>query len=173
MTGRGQVLTKSDREVAFTLLEVILVITLIGGMMTVVPYSIALRERMELKAAVDRIVKDLKYARVQAIIADKTYIFRIYSRDNLYQINDDGQADYIIYEQNGGREVVLRAGVYPAKFQLFRNLKPVRVKDDYYERIRFTGNGTARGGTIGIKSSSGTLLQIVVSSLGRVRVEKE
>lgn len=173
MSGREQVLTKDDREVAFTLLEVIMVIALIGGMITVTPYTIGLRERLELKAAVDRIVKDLRYARIQAIIADKTYIFRIYSQDNLYQIDDDGQADYIIYEQNGGQEVVLRAGGYPAKFRLFRNLTPVRVEEDYYERIRFTGNGTARGGTVGIKNSSGYMVQIVVSSLGRVRIEKK
>jgi prepilin-type N-terminal cleavage/methylation domain-containing protein len=157
----------------FTLLEILVVISIIGLISVIVPLPTSLISNTNLDLVVDKILSDLRWARMMAIVNNRTYCFRIYSNQNIYKNNLNGLSDYIIYYENKlGQPVVVRHGEYPAELVLYKNLTPVMITDDFYERVKFYGYGTAMTGTIGLKNDEGKLVQIVISQRGRIRVEK-
>lgn len=126
-----------------------------------------------MRSCINRIVTDLRHARIMSIIKNRTYRFRIYSDDDIYKSDDDNDVDYIIYFTNDQGDIVItRKGEYSGDYTLYKNLSETEVTDPYYDRIRFKPHGTALSGTIGLKNKEEKIIKIVVSQLGRVRVDE-
>lgn len=156
----------------FTLFETILVIVILSMLTAFIPLQSSDYLKIGLNSTAKSIVYDLRWARMQAILHNRDYHFRIYKDDDIYRRDLDGKSDYIIYTVEGKKNNVVRIGSYPAKYILYKNLTPVKIEDDYYDRIKFTGYGTASTGTIGLKLNNERLVQVVISQFGRVRIEK-
>ena len=162
-----------NNNMAFTLIEVLMVIIIISTLTAFFPFHISKIDDISLEATINKIVCDLRWTRIQAILKDDTYYFRIYSKDDIYKLDTDKKSDYIIYILDKNNEIeIKKEGVFSSNYTLYKNLSAVKIKKDYYDRINFTAFGTARNGTIALESKSGKMIQIVVNQLGRVRIEK-
>jgi len=160
-------------KAGFTLFEVLTVIAVIGVIVSLSPVSSGFYTHSCYEAVVNKITADMRRFRMRAICNNKTYHFRIYGEENVFKNDSDSKSDYIFYyTDNDSQEIIVYHGEYPACYTLYKNLNHVKITDDYYDRISFSGRGTACAGTIGLKSSDGSFKQIVVSQLGRIRVEK-
>ncbi|MGM0437122.1 MAG: pilus assembly FimT family protein [Bacillota bacterium] len=161
-------------EAGYTLLEVVVVMMLISIIIFILPLKISSVYDVTLKTTIDQIVYDLRWARIQAILNNKIYNFRIYKEDDIYKIDEDYKSDYIIYTTDQNNEInVEKEGCFSSKYILYKNLSPVKIEDDYYDRINFTPYGTAKNGTIGLKTKNEKLIKITVNQLGRIRIEDE
>ena len=159
-------------RIGFTLIEVLLVITLMAVITFANPISVSFQKKIKMRSTVNRIVSDLRYARILSLIKKRTYRFRIYRNDDLYKIDSDSDSDYIIYYTDDSNDIcVVKEGWFPGQYRLYKNLNPSLCTDDYYDRVRFMPHGTALGGTIGLKDGDGEILKIIISQLGRVRIE--
>ncbi len=156
----------------FTLLEVLLVIALTGIIFCISPISRGFYGHTEYETTIKKITRDLRRFRMKAICSNRTYKFRIYRDDDIFKKDNDFKSDYIFYFINEmGEEVIVYHGEYPGEYKLYKNLNEKIVKENYYSRISFTGRGTACPGTVGLEGIDGRLKKIVVSQLGRVRIE--
>lgn len=165
---------KYSYEKGFTLIEIIIIIIIISMISTFFIPKIADVYDITLEAAIDNIVYDLRWSRIQAILNNKNYYFRIYRKDNIYKIDKDYRSDYIIYTINKDDEIIIeKEGSFSAKYTLYKNVNPVKIEDDYYDRIMFTPFGTAKMGTIGLKSHTEKLIKITINIYGRIRIEYE
>ncbi len=128
--------------------------------------------RAELNEAIGILSNDLRWTRAKAIADNKTYRLRVYSVDDIYKTDEDYKADYIIYylDQDNLMQVI-REGSYPDSLLLYKNSSPVLVADPYYDRIRFTGYGTALSGTIGLGDGE-RIFQVTINQMGRINIEK-
>ena len=158
---------------AFTLIETMLVIIIISLLTAFFPFTISGLYDVTLKPTAEKIVYDMRWARLQAIINNEKYHFRIYSKDNIYKIDRDNRIDYILYTV-GEKDnmIVKKEGDYSGNFILYKNKNPVKINDDYYDRISFSAYGTSRTGTIVFKTKDGKMIKIVVNSMGRVKIER-
>ncbi len=162
-----------SKQRGFTLFEVLTVIVIISIITCLSPVSSGFYTNSRYKTTVKKIVTDLRRFRMKAIYNNKTYNFRIYRGDDIYITDADSKSDYIFYyNDTNGNEIIVYHGKYPAQYTLYKNLNQVEITGEYYDRISFTGQGTACTGTIGLKNTEGKLTQIIVSQLGRIRVEK-
>ncbi len=158
----------------FTLIEIIMVIAVLAICASMFLPFRGLVIGFKTRTIVKDMVSTLRWARSKAIILNKTLIFRIYRDDDLFREDNDDNIDYLIYYKNQDNSLnVVKIGSYPGSFKLYKNIHPRIIEENFYERIRFTGQGTALSGTIGLKNESGDLYQIIVSQLGRVRLESE
>lgn len=165
---------KSGYEKGFTLIEILIIIIIISLVSTFFVLKISDVYDITLEATIDNIVYDLRWARIQAILNNKKYYFRVYRKDNIYKKDADFRSDYIIYTKNENKEKIIeKEGSFSAKYTLYKNLNPVKIEDDYYDRINFTPFGTARMGTVGLKSDNEKLIKITVNYYGRIRIENE
>ena len=161
-------------ENGYTLFEVIIVIILISTILSMIPLKVSSVYDISLKATIDQIVFDLRWARIQAILNNKIYYFRIYKTDDIYKIDDDYRSDYIIYTIDNNEEInIKKEGNFSANYILYKNSTPVKIEDDYYDRINFTPYGTSKLGTIGLKTENEKLIKITVNYFGRIRIENE
>lgn len=158
---------------AFTLVEIIAVILIISIFSLILIPNFNLAFDSSLKATIDKIAMDFRWARTKAIIDNKKYYFRIYRDDDIYKIDNDNKSDYIIYSKEDDEINILKEGTYPSEYTLYKNKSVVLIEDDYYERINFTPYGTALTGTIVLKSDTGKLFKITVNTQGRVIIENE
>ncbi|MGM0409276.1 MAG: pilus assembly FimT family protein [Bacillota bacterium] len=158
---------------AFTLIEIIAVILMISVFSFILIPKFNIAFDYSLKASIEKIAIDLRWARTKAIIDNKKYYFRIYKDDDIYKIDSDDKSDYIIFSKEENGEInILKEGNYPSKYTLYKNKSVDLVEDDYFERINFTPYGTSRLGTIVLKSNTGKLFKVIVNSQGRVIIEK-
>lgn len=158
----------------YTLIEVIIVIIMISIILAILPLNTSSVYDISLKAAADQIVLDLRWARIQAILSNETYNFRIYKTDDIYKKDDDYKSDYIIYtiDQNN-KFTIKKEGTFSANYTLYKNLNSVKVTADYYDKINFTPFGTSRAGTAVLKTNNNKFIKIAVNYFGRIRIENE
>ena len=159
-------------ENGYTLIEVIIVTVIISMVATFFSLKISDVYDLTMEATIDNIVYDLRWARIQAILNNENYYLRVYRKDDIYKKDDDYRSDYIIYVKDENENIIVKKeGVFSSKYILYKNLTPVKIEDDYYDRITFTSFGTAKTGTIGLKSGNGKLIKITVNHFGRIRIE--
>ena len=103
----------NDSCVGFTLIETLIVIVIMGIITTIIPLSSSLINNTRLESVIDRIISDLRWARMEAIITNKTYFFRIYSNENIYLKNFNGRSDYIIYYKENSPENIYFLKIKP------------------------------------------------------------
>lgn len=153
----------------FTLIEIMMVLTIMGIILyfTFLPENFVINCRFD--SVIDRLVINLRWARMKAILDNRDYNFKIYAEDNNY----DGKCKYIIYYESEDHTVIIRKGEYPAEYTLYKDLHPVKINSEFYDRIKFTCYGTAVNGTIGLENESGNLTKVVVSQMGRIRIEED
>ena len=164
------ILIKANK--AFTLIEIIAVILIISAFSLILIPNFDIAFESSLKATIDKIAIDFRWARTKAIIDNKKYYFRIYRDDDIYKIDSDDKSDYIFFSKEENGEIdILKEGTYPSNYTLYKNKSVVLIEDNYYERINFTPYGTALTGTIVLKSETGKLFKITVNSQGRVIIE--
>ncbi|RCW50524.1 MULTISPECIES: prepilin-type N-terminal cleavage/methylation domain-containing protein [unclassified Halanaerobium] len=157
---------KLNKNSGFTLLEVMLVIIIIGTVSIFIPNLKESRENYELKRTISVLKADLRWARAEAILKNKKYVFRIYT------ISNGDKIPYYFYTEENDQKIIKRRGYYSAELLLYKTINLQLIEDEYYEWIRFMGSGMARGGTIGLSYPGGEIYSLTVNQLGRVRSEK-
>ena len=157
-------------EAGFTLIEVLLVITVMGILFTV-SYQPQLKDEFKIEQEIESLAADLRWARNKAILDNQTYIFRIYT---IKESADATKIPYYLYVKEDGSKIIKKKGYYSAGLILYKTLSFKVVEGDYYEWIRFNNTATARGGTVALAEakSGAQKYSITVNQLGRVRVEK-
>jgi len=160
-------------EGGFTLFEVMTVLLIMGIIISISPVSSSFYNHSCYEKTITEIVVEMRRFRMKAICENVTYNFRIYRTDDIYINDSDSKSDYIFYyEDDDNNAIVVHHGKYPAEYRLYKNLERVIVDDNSFDSISFTGRGTADTGTIGLETLDGKFQQIVVSQLGRIRIEK-
>ncbi|TDO92274.1 prepilin-type N-terminal cleavage/methylation domain-containing protein [Halanaerobium saccharolyticum] len=154
----------------FTLIEVLLVITIMGILFTV-SYRPQLKNNFQIEQEIECLAADLRWARNKAILDSQTYIFRIYT---VKENSGDNKIPYYFYIKEAGQKIIKRKGYYSSSLILYKTLSFKIVDDEYYEWIRFNNTATARGGTVALAEAQvgAKKYSITVNQLGRVRIEK-
>lgn len=158
-----------NRE-GFTLIEVLLVITVLGILFTV-SYQPDLKNDFQIEQQIEGLAADLRWARNKAILDDQTYIFRIYT---VKENSSSNKIPYYFYVKEDGNKIIKKKGYYSSNLILYKTLSHKAVEGEYYEWIRFNNTATARGGTVALAGArpAAKKFSITVNQLGRVRVEK-
>lgn len=150
-------------EDAFSLIELVMVIMLMGVLILLTPLSRDLLGNSSLKAAVDTIVAELRWMQMEAILKSRDYRMEIYP---------DGS--YIIYYLDPDK-VLIKQGNYPGGLTLLvkKSGELVPVADKVILGFNELGHASyAR--TIAFASEKGETLRIIVSTwMGRIRVERD
>jgi len=157
-------------EKGFSLIELLLVITIMGVLFTI-SYQPQFKNNFQVEQQVKSLAADLRWARNKAILDNQTYIFRIYT---IKENSDSNKIPYYFYIKEDGHEIIKKKGYYSSDLILYKTLSLKVVDSEYYEWIRFNNTATARGGTIGLaKAYAGARkYKVITNQLGRVRVEK-
>ncbi|PUU89778.1 MULTISPECIES: Tfp pilus assembly protein FimT/FimU [Halanaerobium] len=157
-------------EQGFTLIEVLLVITVMGILFSV-SYQPQFKNGFKIEQEIESLAADLRWARNKAILDNQTYIFRIYT---IKESADKNKIPYYLYVKEDGRKIIKKKGYYSAGLILYKTLSLKVVEGDYYEWIRFNNTATARGGTVALAEAKigAQKYSITVNQLGRVRIEK-
>jgi Tfp pilus assembly protein FimT len=144
----------------FTLLEAMIVIFLIATVSTIAaPNLIAWRNKAKLRAAADNLKGDLELAKLKAVMINGSVAMN-YSAGS-YQIFDDSIG--AAYVRESGEKLYI-ARTLPAG---------VKIDTDKSGDISFTGRGTADSGTIHLIDSKGVKKQVIVSAVGRIRIDSD
>lgn len=154
----------------YTLLELLLVITIIGILLTV-SLPVKTSKNFKIRQEIESLAADMRWARNKAVLDNTTYIFRIYT------VKENPNVDkipYYFYIKKDGKQIIKKKGYYSSSLILYKNLNFKIVESEYYEWIRFKYTATARAGTIAFSKAStdAKKYSITVNQLGRVRVEK-
>ena len=154
----------------FTLIEVLLLITVMGILFTV-SYQPELKNNFQIEQQIEGLAADLRWARNKAILDDQTYIFRIYT---VKEMSSSSKIPYYFYVKEDGDKIIKKKGYYSSNLILYKTLSHKLVETDYYEWIRFNNTATARGGTVALAAAQpdARKYSVTVNQLGRVRVEK-
>lgn len=154
----------------FTLIEVLLVITVMGILFTI-SYQPQLNYDFKIEQEVESLAADLRWARNRAILDNETYIFRIYT---IKESAEAAKIPYYFYIKDDDKMIIKKKGYYSASLILYKTLSHKVVEGDYYEWIRFKNTATARGGTVALAEAEAGAKKysITVNQLGRVKVEK-
>ncbi|MDZ7672744.1 MAG: prepilin-type N-terminal cleavage/methylation domain-containing protein [Halanaerobiales bacterium] len=153
----------------FTLIEVITVIAVISTLVVVSPTTRSIYKTFETIITVRNIMMDFRWARYRAVDQNINIGIKVYRADDIYKKDSDNKNDYLIYNTDNNK--ILKKGTFPGYLVIYKNLNEKKIINDYYDRIEFKYNGTALHGTVGFSYGS-RIYKIVVSQLGRVRVEK-
>ena len=153
----------------FTLIEAIIVLcifALISAIAT--PNLLSWRSNAKLRGAASNLKSDLELAKLKAIQENEMVAIN-FTEDGYRVFKDDGPP--------GGQ------GVHDAGEELYgtRSL-PAGVRIDLDETnfvddghggqyMRFSGKGTAKNGTAYLVNSRGTIKLVIVSILGRIKIE--
>lgn len=157
-------------KLGFTLIEVLLVITVMGILFTV-SYQPQDKRDFIIEQEIESLASDLRWARNKAILDNETYIFRIYT---IKESADAAKIPYYLYVKEDDQMIIKKKGYYSAGLILYKTLSFKTVDGDYYEWIRFNNTATARGGTVALAEakSGAKKYSITVNQLGRVKIEK-
>jgi len=154
----------------FTLIEVMTVIAVISTLVIVSPITRSVYKTLETIITVRNIMMDFRWARYTAVDKNINMGIKVYRADDIYKKDSDNENDYLIYNKQTNK--ILKKGTFPGYLVIYKNLNEKKIMTDYYDRIQFKYNGTALHGTVGF-SYGNRIYKLVVSRLGRVRVEKE
>lgn len=162
--------SKMKKQAGYTLIELILVISIMGVLFTALYRPVETFE-FQIEKEIEAIAADLRWARKKAILDDTVYIFRIYT---LKEAESENKIPYYFYIKEDGIKIIKKKGYYSSNLILYKTLSHKLVEADYYEWIRFNNTATARGGTIALAraNDSSKKYSITVNQLGRVRIEK-
>lgn len=136
------------------------------GVAVPVPESFSAVKRHD--SIVSMITADLRWARMNSILEKKRYLVKVYK--NGY--GDGDKPEYVIFVDDGGTERIVRRNLIPKEYTLYRNLIP-RPLEDVFHWTTFHPRGSAGTGTLCLQNSQGRMIKIVISNMGRVRLEED
>ena len=149
------------RCAGFTLLEAMVVIFLIAIVSTIVaPNLIAWGNKARLQTAANNLKADLELAKIKAAQINGPVAIRYSARDYEIFYDSDGSK----YVRDAGDELI-RARKLPPGVKI--NL------DESAKKMDFKGRGTATAGTIHLVNLKGLKKQVVVSAVGRIRIDNK
>ena len=151
----------------FTFIEAIMVIfilALIAGIAT--PSLLAWRNAAKLRGAADNLKGDLELAKLKAI--QQNAMVAINFTANQYMVFKDDGATQGVYDTS---EDLYGSRTLPAGVSI--DLVNTTFSDDGMggRYTRFSGKGTAKGGTAHLLNAAGTRKRVIISVLGRIRIE--
>ncbi len=153
-----------QKDTGFTLLELMVVIAMVAILTAIaIPNAISWRNNAKLNGDVFNFRGDLEMAKLRAI-RDNANVAVLFNA-NGYEIfvdNGDGGGVENNWVRDGG-EVLLINKQLSAGVTMSTNFTS--------SRARFTDRGRCNGGTAVITNSAGTTQNIVVSIIGRIRVQ--
>lgn len=157
-------------QTGFSLIEILIVITVMGILFTVA-LPVNPGRDFEIKQQLESLAADLRWARNKAVLDNQIYIFRIYT---VKEKSSSNKIPYYFYIKKDGEKIIKKKGYYSSSLILYKTLSHKVVESDYYEWIRFNYTATARAGTVAFSQAEADakIYSITVNQLGRVRVEK-
>jgi prepilin-type N-terminal cleavage/methylation domain-containing protein len=141
------------RKDGFTLIELIIVLSIILIIAAIVVPSLHITERYALKAAAMELKSDILYTKTKAVKDSKRYWMKIYKDSNLYFITSDafGPHHKVVYLNEG---IEIEEAVFSTD-----------------NTIKFTIKGTTgSGGRICLRSKHFRVKITVVPATGRVKI---
>lgn len=157
----------TDRKQAgFSLYELVSVVSVIGLLATVgIHYSKDMRNRITFRSHFHSIFSDLQHAKLSAIKANSPVVFKETA---------DGYILFVDNGHNGGKrddwnhqpgEKILRQFIVPEGYSLTTNFTAGRT--------RFNTTIGMKAGTITLEEHNKYKARVVVSTIGRLRMERE
>lgn len=157
---------RDDR--GFTMIEVVMALFLLGLLFFVMPLPGTFSAVKKQDATIGMIAADLRWARMNAILQNRRYQVKVF-RDGY---GDSSEQELIIFFMEGEEEMMAIRSSIPKEYTLYRNLNP-RLMEEEFHWTTFTPQGSAGTGTLGLMNEEGRLVKIIISNMGRVRIEKE
>lgn len=152
----------------FSVVEVVLVMGLIGLLLLALPDTRSFSHVQRQDSMISMIAADLRFARMSSILKKRVFRVRVY-RDGY---GGEGPSQYLIFMEEGGEEKVILKRELPEEYRLYRNLNPQPLSSSVFSWTTFHPRGSAGAGTLGLKNPEGRIMMIVVSNIGRIRIEE-
>ncbi|UCF95142.1 MAG: GspH/FimT family pseudopilin [Desulfobacterales bacterium] len=155
-------------DVGFTLWEALVVLAIIGVMsLTALPNVLNWQSEAKLRVASDNLRGDLELAKVRAI------------QENSYVAIQLSRKAYKVFVDNGAHPGMIDPGESLLKYRQLPAGVTIDLEATTFDgdaivgrKTRFSGRGTARNGTAVLVNSQGIRRKVVISQLGRIRVER-
>lgn len=153
----------------FTFVEavmVIFVLALIAGIAT--PSILTWRSAAKLRGAADNLKGDLELAKLKAIQENEKVAINF--TENKYMVFKDDGATIGVYDSS---EDLYGSRSLPAGVSI--DIAKTNFSDDGLggKYLRFSGKATADSGTAFLVNSRGTIKKVIVSTLGKIRIESD
>lgn len=137
----------------FTLLEAMVVLFIIAIVATIAaPNLLAWRSKAKLRSAADNLKGDLELAKAKAAQINRSVAIQYTA------------SGYRIFHDSGGSEQLYVARSLPAGVR-------IDTGTEMSGKISFSGIGTAKTGTIHLIDDKGVRKQVIVSAVGRIRID--
>lgn len=150
----------------FTFMEVLLVLTLMGVLLNFP--EIRLSSNQEQKSTVGMVTADLRWARMNAILTNRRFQVKVYPSG----FGEESGPKYRIISLGADGDTIVQRRALPQELTLYRNLNPRLIEEEEFHWTTFNPQGSAGTGTLGIKDQEGRMVQIIISNMGRIRIEE-
>lgn len=150
----------------FTLLEILLVLALLG-LLLAYPKTRIFSSIQSQKSMVGIIASDLRWARMNAILTNERFQVKVYPHGT------SALPEYRIIASGKDGDIIVQKRELPKEYTLYRNVNPRLIEEEEFHWTTFTPQGSARTGTLGLQNEDGRLVQIIISNMGRIRIEEE
>jgi prepilin-type N-terminal cleavage/methylation domain-containing protein len=157
-----------NKEQGVTLVEVVscmVILSVLAGF--AFPTIENIKEKLDLHGEISKLVGELHKARMIAIKSNAKVVF-LYNETGYMTFIDDGN--------NGGtkEDWIQQAGEQVLSDVTFGDRLKINIPDSSFpsQRTRFSGKPGLSGGAVVLQASNGSKSKVIVTPIGRVRVEK-
>ena len=168
-------LKKLTDKSGFSLFELIVTLSIFGVMIAIaIPSFLSYRPTMRIKGAARDIASAFQWARMKAVTENNAFAVKF--SGNSYSIYDDNDNDDIYADTTDPLDIAIRTSTLPdgISFGVGPTVTPVPADFITFggDAADFSSRGTVDNGTVYITNTKGDSYAVIVSTSGRVRIQK-